>query len=67
MFAARAGAAKVIGVDCSDIIEQAKTIIAINGYSDIVTLVKGKMEEVGEEGCLSLSLLLFIIVHTGVA
>jgi len=34
MFAAKAGAKKVIGVDMSNIIDQAKKIIAANGFSD---------------------------------
>lgn len=46
MFAARAGAKHVIGVDFSTIIEKAKEIVAVNGLSDKVTLLQGKMEEV---------------------
>ncbi|OOQ82413.1 putative protein arginine N-methyltransferase [Penicillium brasilianum] len=46
MFAARAGAKHVIGVDMSSIIEKAKEIVAVNGLSDKVTLLQGKMEEV---------------------
>ena len=46
MFAVKAGAAKVVGVDCSDIIDQARHIVAANGFADSITLVKGKMEEV---------------------
>lgn len=34
MFAAKAGAKKVIGVDMSNIIDQAKKIIHANGFSD---------------------------------
>merc|ERR1719205_258421 len=34
MFAAKAGAAKVIGADMSIIVEQAKTIVEVNGLSD---------------------------------
>jgi len=34
MFAAKAGAKKVIGVDMSDIIDQAKVIVAANGFAD---------------------------------
>lgn len=34
MFAARAGAKKVIGVDMSNIIDQAKEIVRANGLSD---------------------------------
>ncbi|KAK9463060.1 S-adenosyl-L-methionine-dependent methyltransferase [Lipomyces oligophaga] len=46
MFAARAGAKHVIGVDMSSIIEMAKKIVEINGFSDKITLLRGKMEEV---------------------
>ena len=46
MFAAQAGAKLVIGVDMSGIIEQAKIIVAANGLSDKVVLLRGKMEEV---------------------
>lgn len=34
MFAAKAGAKKVIGVDMSNIITQAKIIVEANGFSD---------------------------------
>lgn len=46
MFAAQAGAAKVFGIDCSGIITQARKIIEVNGFSDVVTLIQGKVEEV---------------------
>ncbi|KAK3925795.1 Protein arginine N-methyltransferase 8 [Frankliniella fusca] len=46
MFAAKAGAAKVFGIDCSNIVEYAKKIVDANGLSDTVTIVKGKVEEV---------------------
>jgi len=46
MFAAKAGAAKVIGIDMSSIVEQAKKIVEVNGLSDKVTILKGKVEEV---------------------
>eukprot|EP01104_Vermistella_antarctica_P000981 TRINITY_DN11053_c0_g1_i1.p1 TRINITY_DN11053_c0_g1~~TRINITY_DN11053_c0_g1_i1.p1 ORF type:complete len:342 (-),score=120.26 TRINITY_DN11053_c0_g1_i1:109-1134(-) len=46
MFAAQAGAKQVIGVDCSDIIDQAKEIVAANNFDNVITLVKGKIEEV---------------------
>lgn len=36
MFAAKAGAKKVIGVDMSNIITQARTIVAANGFADSV-------------------------------
>merc|ERR1711935_945063 len=46
MFAAKAGAKHVIGVDMSGIIEQAREIVAANGFKDKITLVRGKMEEI---------------------
>jgi len=46
MFAAKAGAKKVIGIDMSNIIDQAQKIIEANGFSNTITLIKGKMEEV---------------------
>jgi protein arginine N-methyltransferase 1 len=46
MFAARAGARAVIGVDCSSIIDQAKEIVKANKLDHIVTLIKGKVEEI---------------------
>jgi protein arginine N-methyltransferase 1 len=46
LLAAKAGAKKVIGVDMSSIIERSKKVISNNGYNDIITLVRGKLEEV---------------------
>ncbi|XP_017682298.1 PREDICTED: protein arginine N-methyltransferase 3 [Lepidothrix coronata] len=46
MFAAKAGAKKVIGVDQSEIIYQAMDIIRLNKLESIITLVKGRIEEV---------------------
>lgn len=46
MFAARAGAKHVIGVDMSTIIFKAREIVEVNGLSDKITLLQGKMEEV---------------------
>ncbi|KAJ1849186.1 Nuclear SAM-dependent mono-and asymmetric methyltransferase [Coemansia sp. RSA 2708] len=46
MFAAKAGAKHVMGVDMSNIIDKARLIVAENGLADRVTLLKGKMEEV---------------------
>eukprot|EP00092_Neocalanus_flemingeri_P036177 GFUD01039388.1.p1 GENE.GFUD01039388.1~~GFUD01039388.1.p1 ORF type:complete len:351 (+),score=100.63 GFUD01039388.1:118-1170(+) len=46
MFAAKAGAKKVIGVDYSSIVEQAKQIVKDNKLDDIVTIIRGKVEEV---------------------
>jgi len=46
MFAAQAGAKMVIGIDCSEILTQARQIVKDNGLDHIVTLIKGKVEEV---------------------
>ncbi|KAL8846227.1 MAG: hypothetical protein Q9221_008672 [Calogaya cf. arnoldii] len=46
MFAVKAGAKHVIGVDMSTIIEKAKEIVKVNGMSNQITLLQGKMEEV---------------------
>ncbi|PHH61851.1 hypothetical protein CDD81_7779 [Ophiocordyceps australis] len=46
MFAVRAGAKHVIGVDMSSIIFKAREIVKVNGMADKITLVQGKMEEV---------------------
>lgn len=44
MFAAKAGAARVIGIDCAEIIHKARKIVADNGLADTVTLIKGRVE-----------------------
>ncbi|CAM9473115.1 unnamed protein product [Scytosiphon promiscuus] len=46
MFAARAGAKQVIGIECSTIIEQARKIVAANGFADKITLIKSKCEDI---------------------
>lgn len=46
MFAAKAGAKMVIGVDQSEIIYQAMDIIRLNKMENVISLVKGRIEEV---------------------
>ncbi|XP_033619963.1 protein arginine N-methyltransferase 3 isoform X2 [Fukomys damarensis] len=46
MFAAKAGARKVLGVDQSEILYQAMDIIRLNKLEDTIVLIKGKIEEV---------------------
>jgi type I protein arginine methyltransferase len=46
MFAAQAGAKHVYGVDMSSIALQAREIIDLNGFSDRVTIIRGKIEEI---------------------
>ena len=46
MFCAKAGAKSVIAVDNSDIIDKARQNVFENGFQDIVTCVRGKIEEI---------------------
>merc|ERR1712212_1092453 len=46
MFAAKAGAKAVYGVDMSGIVEQARVIVEKNGFKDTVHLIRGKIEEI---------------------
>ncbi|XP_041843325.1 protein arginine N-methyltransferase 3 [Melanotaenia boesemani] len=46
MFAARAGAKKVLAVDQSEIIYQAMDIIRSNQLEDKITLIKGRIEDI---------------------
>ena len=46
MFAAKAGAKMVIGVDMSSIAEHAKQIVEDNKLDNVVTIIRGKVEEV---------------------
>lgn len=43
MFAAKAGATKVIAVECSNIVDYARKIIEANKLSDVIEIVKGKV------------------------
>lgn len=45
MFAARAGARKVYGIECSGIANQAKEIIKVNGFSGVIEILHVKAEE----------------------
>lgn len=46
MFCAKAGAARVIAVDNSNIIDKARENIYNNGFADKITCLRGKVEEV---------------------
>merc|ERR1739838_709785 len=46
MFAAKAGAKKVIGIEYSNIVDHARNIIKANHFEDTIELIKGKVEEV---------------------
>jgi type I protein arginine methyltransferase len=45
LFAARAGAKQVIGIDNSDILDLAEKIVHRNGYSHSIKLVRGSIED----------------------
>jgi protein arginine N-methyltransferase 3 len=49
LFAARAGAKEVIAIDASDVANRAKENIRVNGMEGIITVYKGKMEELEEQ------------------
>lgn len=46
MFAAKAGAARVFAVECSNIVDYAREIVAANKLDHIITVIKGKVEEI---------------------
>jgi len=46
MFASKAGAKHVYGIECSSIIHTARQIISDNGFDDKITLIHGKVEDV---------------------
>eukprot|EP01068_Selenidium_serpulae_P011018 Selendium_serpulae@DN5585_c0_g2_i2.p1 len=46
LFAAKAGAEHVYGIECSEIVETARKVAACNGLSNKITYIHGKVEEV---------------------
>jgi len=46
LFAAKAGAKHVYGIEMAGIATQARKIVAENGYAKKITIIKGKVEEV---------------------
>ncbi|QQP37187.1 Uncharacterized protein FKW44_017384 [Caligus rogercresseyi] len=46
MFAAKAGAKHVYGVDMSGIVEHAKQIVSTNKLAEKITIIRGKVEEI---------------------
>ncbi|EPT00251.1 hypothetical protein FOMPIDRAFT_1023851 [Fomitopsis schrenkii] len=46
LFAARAGARRVIAVDASPIAEKAKQIVKDNGLEGVVTIIRGRIEDI---------------------
>lgn len=46
LFAAKAGAKHVYGIECASIHKQARQIVKDNGYENVVTIINGKVEDV---------------------
>ncbi|XP_010541026.1 PREDICTED: protein arginine N-methyltransferase 1.1 [Tarenaya hassleriana] len=46
LFCAKAGARHVYAVECSQMADMAKEIVRTNGFSDVITVLKGKIEEI---------------------
>ncbi|KAI0783458.1 protein arginine N-methyltransferase [Abortiporus biennis] len=46
LFAARAGAKRVFAVDASDIAEKAEKIVKANGFENVITVIRGKIEDI---------------------
>ncbi|TFK40493.1 protein arginine N-methyltransferase [Crucibulum laeve] len=46
LFAARSGAKRVFAVDASDIAEKAEKIVKANGFEDVITVIRGKVEDI---------------------
>ncbi|XP_017132272.1 protein arginine N-methyltransferase 8 [Drosophila elegans] len=46
MFAAKAGAKRVLAVDAASITDFAERIVHDNGYADVVTVMRGKVEDI---------------------
>jgi SAM-dependent methyltransferase len=50
MFAARAGAKLVVGIDMSEMAFKAMDNVKENGLQDVITIVHGKVEDLGDRG-----------------
>lgn len=46
LFCAKAGAQHVYAVECSHMADMAKEIVETNGFSNVITVLKGKVEEI---------------------
>ncbi|XP_062199597.1 probable protein arginine N-methyltransferase 1 [Phragmites australis] len=46
LFCVKAGAKHVYAIECSQMADMAKEIVKANGYSDVITVIKGKVEEI---------------------
>ncbi|KAL0346668.1 UNVERIFIED_CONTAM: protein arginine N-methyltransferase 1.1 [Sesamum calycinum] len=46
LFCAKVGAKHVYAVECSSMADMAQEIVKLNGYSNVITVLKGKIEEI---------------------
>lgn len=46
LFCAKAGAKHVYAIECSQMADMAKEIVQTNGFSNVITVLKGKVEEI---------------------
>jgi len=46
LFCAKAGAKHVYAIECSQMADMANEIVKTNGYSNVITVIKGKVEEI---------------------
>ncbi|KAA8523223.1 hypothetical protein F0562_009646 [Nyssa sinensis] len=46
LFCAKAGAKHVYAVECSHMADMAQEIVKVNGFSNVITVLKGKVEEI---------------------
>ncbi|GKA75947.1 probable protein arginine N-methyltransferase 1.2 [Tanacetum coccineum] len=46
LFCAKAGAKHVYAIECSQMADNAKEIVKANGFSNVITVLKGKVEEI---------------------
>ncbi|CAH9098526.1 unnamed protein product [Cuscuta europaea] len=46
LFCAKVGAKHIYAVECSSMAGMAQEIVKLNGFSDVITVIKGKIEEI---------------------
>ncbi|XP_060188432.1 probable protein arginine N-methyltransferase 1 [Lycium barbarum] len=46
LFCAKVGAKHVYAIECSSMADMAQEIVKSNGFSDVITVIKGKVEEI---------------------
>jgi protein arginine N-methyltransferase 1 len=46
VFAAKAGAKKVYGVDASDVVHKAELVVKANNFQNVIEIIHGKIEEI---------------------